>query len=300
MRMISLTVASVVAVTACASAAAPEAAVSAAAAASSVQTEDRYSLRSGRIAQGALSFWRTEPGAEVYIDKKPVKVDNDGYFVIGFNRDFDGNAELLIVFADGTEATRTLPVEKREFRIERIDNLPPSKVNKYTPEQLAQIREETAAKAAARANPSPSSYWRAGFDWPVRGRISGKYGAQRILNGVPKRFHSGTDVAAPTGTAPADFVGMPVRAPTTGKVTLAASDFYFEGGVVFIDHGQNIESVLMHLEQVLVRPGQTVTKGEIVGTVGATGRATGPHLHWTVNWQGQPVDPELIVPPMEF
>lgn len=309
MRVFSLTMASAVALSACASAAAPEgsgaavpalttsaSAVSATAAAA--QNDDRYSLRRGRIAQGAMSFWRTEPGAEVYLNKKPVKIDTDGHFVLGFDRDFEGNADLLIVFADGTEARRTLPVEKRAFNIERIDGLPSSKVSEYTPEQLAQIREESAAKAAARANPSSSSYWRAGFDWPVRGRISGKYGSQRILNGTPKRFHSGTDVAAPPGTTPAEFVGTPVRAPSTGKVTLAVPDFYFEGGLIFIDHGQDVESVLMHLSKVLVRPGQTVTKGEVIGAVGATGRATGPHLHWTVNWKGQPMDAELLVPPM--
>ena len=287
------------AVSACASAAAPvtEAAATAATTAA-VQPDSRLSLRRGRLAQGALSFWQTEPGAEVYLDKQPVQVDSDGHFVLGFDRDHEGNAELLVAFTDGTEERRLLPVETRAFDIERIDGLEESKVTPYTDEQLAQIRSETAAKAEARAVRSPSSYWRAGFDWPVRGRISGKYGSQRILNGTPKRFHSGTDIAAPVGTTPAEFEGTPVRAPSTGKVTIAVTDYYFEGGLIFIDHGQELESVMMHLSKVLVRPGQIVTKGEVIGAVGRTGRATGPHLHWTVNWKGEPMDAELLVPPM--
>lgn len=259
---------------------------------------ERYGLRRGRLAQGALSFWQTEPGSEVYLGKRQVNVDADGHFVIGFERDEEGPVELLIVFPDGTEERRLLPVEERQFRISRIDGLDESKVNPYTKEQLDQIRRESAMKAEARATRSATSYWRAGFDWPVRGRISSPYGAQRILNGTPKRFHSGTDVAAPPGMTPDEFRGTPVRAPSTGKVTLAVTDFYFEGGLILIDHGQELETALLHLSEVLVKPGQIVTKGEVIGAVGATGRATGPHLHWTVNWKGEPMDAELLVPPM--
>lgn len=123
-------------------------------------------------------------------------------------------------------------------------------------------------------------------------------GAQRILNGEPRRPHSGTDIARFPGVSYEDFVGTPVKAPSTGKVTLAEPDLYFEGGTIFIDHGQGIETVFMHLSSVDVKPGQIVAKGEVVGGVGSTGRSTGPHLHWTLNWNGTPVDPELLVPPM--
>ncbi|MEM1380546.1 MAG: M23 family metallopeptidase [Pseudomonadota bacterium] len=308
MRKLATTFVGGLMVSACMTAAAPaeapvttpmaaSAAVAATATSAALQ-DQRVSLRKGRLAQGGLSFWQTEPGAEVFLDKKPVMLSPDGHFALGFNRDYEGEAELLVVFANGEEERRSLPIEERSFRIERIDTLDEAKVNPYTKEQLDQIKDERAQKTAARSNRSEQTYWRTGFDWPVRGRISGKYGAQRILNGTPKRFHSGTDVAAPPPMTPAEFVGTPVRAPSTGRVTLAVSDFYFEGGMVFIDHGQEVESVLMHLSKVLVRPGQTVSKGEVIGAVGATGRATGPHLHWTVNWKGQPMDPELLVPPM--
>jgi len=260
------------------------------AATSAAQTRMEPGLRRGRLAQGGLSFWQTEPGSEVYIDKKPVQVDQDGHFVLGFERDFQGSAELYVVFPDGEDYRRLIPVEEREFNISRITIEDVSKVNPYTEEQLAQIRRETAKKAEARKERLKTSYWRAGFDWPVRARISSKYGNQRIVNGTPKRFHSGTDIAAPEGT--------PIYAPSHGKVTLAESDFYFEGGVIFIDHGQEVETVVMHLSKVLVKPGQIVSKGEVIGAVGSTGRSTGPHLHWTINWKGKPMDPELIMPPM--
>ena len=290
MQKIALSLGGALLVSACVTAASTAPALAEPAAVSSAaaqETRMEPGLRRGRLAQGGISFWQTEPGSEVYIDKKPVQVDRDGHFVLGCERDFQGSAQLLVVFPDGEEYRRLVPVEEREFKISRIDGLPD---NKYTDEELDQIRKETAMKAEARSQRAKTSYWRAGFDWPVRGRISSKYGNQRILNGVPKRFHSGTDIAAPTGT--------PVYAPSTGKITLAQSDFYFEGGLILIDHGQEVESAMMHLSKVLVKPGQIVSKGEVIGADGSTGRSTGPHLHWTINWKGKPMDAELLLPPM--
>lgn len=258
----------------------------------------RVSQYRGQLVQGGLSFWETEPGSEVFLDGKPVPIDSDGHFILGFGRDHDVDAQLLVIFPDGGEERRTLPVGERKFQISRVDGLPPAKVTPYTDEQIKQIREEQALKAEARSRRTKTSYWRAGFDWPVRGRISSQYGAQRILNGEPRRPHSGTDVAAPPGTTPMEFQGTDVRAPSTGVVTLAREGMYFEGGLIFIDHGQELESAMLHLSRVDVEPGQTVTKGEVIGAVGMTGRATGPHLHWTVNWKGTPMDAELLVPPM--
>lgn len=261
--------------------------------------QQRTYLYKGEPAQAALTFWKTEAGSDVFLDGKLVPVDREGHFAIGFGRDHEGDAELRIIYPDGTSLVETIAVADREFPISRIDGLPPSKVNTFTDEQLAKIGEDRELKNAARADRTATSYWRAGFDWPVKGRISTRMGAQRILNGNPARPHSGTDVAAPPGTTPMEFQGTDIRAPSTGRVTLAHDDMYFEGGLVFIDHGQEIESVLMHMSRVDVKPGQIVTKGEVIGAVGMTGRATGPHLHWTLNWRGTPMDPQLLVPPME-
>ncbi|MCQ8184816.1 M23 family metallopeptidase [Parvularcula maris] len=259
---------------------------------------ERVSLTRGRLVQAGLSFWVTEPGTRVTLDGDPVAVDSDGHFALGFGRDYEGRADIVLTYPDGTVEERKPLIGEREFPVSRIDNLDPAKVNPYTEEQLSKIRADQELKRAARADRAATSYWRAGWDWPVRGRISGKMGAQRILNGDPKRPHSGTDIAAPVGTSPMDFQGTDIRAPSTGKITLAESDMYFEGGLIFIDHGQGIESAMLHLSRVDVKPGQIVTKGEVIGAVGMTGRATGPHLHWTVNYNGTPVDPELLVPPM--
>ena len=128
------------------------------------------------------------------------------------------------------------------------------------------------------------------FQWPVEGRISGVYGSQRILNGIPKRPHFGIDIAAPAGT--------PIRAPAVGLVTLAADDHYYTGGTVILDHGHGLTSAFLHLQEVRVAPGQTVAQGEVIGTLGATGRATGPHLDWRINWFDQRLDPAFFVPPM--
>jgi murein DD-endopeptidase MepM/ murein hydrolase activator NlpD len=251
--------------------------------------------RSGQLAQGGLSFWKTKPGSQIFLDGEPVPADGEGHFALGFDRDHAGSAELVVILPDGSEERRTLAIEDRAFPESRIDGLPPSKVTPYSDEDLTQIRREQKLKAQARATKTKTSYWRSGFAWPVYGRISGVYGSQRILNGEPKRPHSGTDVAAPPGTTPMQFQGTEIRAPSAGIVTLAREGMFFEGGLILIDHGQEIESAMLHLSRVDVKPGDVVVKGEVIGAVGMTGRATGPHLHWTVNWKGQPMDAELLV-----
>lgn len=255
-------------------------------------------LERGRLAQGGLTFWRTEPGSDAFLDGKLIEVDRDGYFTMGFGRDHGDSAELRVVFPDGTTDTRDLVIEDRDFPESRITITDDTKVNPYSAEDLAQIREERELKNAARANVARTAYWRAGFDWPVKGRISGVFGSRRIYNGEPRRPHSGVDVAAPPGTTPMEFQGTDVRAPSSGVVTLAEPDMFFEGGTIFIDHGLGLETTLLHLSRVDVRPGQVVNKGQVVGAVGMTGRATGPHLHWGLNWNRQPIDAALVVGPM--
>ena len=241
----------------------------------------------GQFAQGGLIFGQTAPGAEVRLDGKKVLVGEDGKFVFGFGRDAAPTVLLTVALPDGPTTRRSLEIADREFKVQRIDGLDQSKVSGFTEKQLEKIGQDRKKKDTARANSAPQAFWAVGFDWPVTGRISGVFGSQRILNGEPKRPHSGVDVARPTGT--------PVRAPADGVITLAETGMYFEGGLVFLDHGHWVESAFLHLSRVDVEPGQAVKKGDIIGAIGATGRATGPHLHWSVRWSDRLVDPQLLV-----
>jgi len=244
----------------------------------------RHSL-SGTLAQGGLVFGQTEPGAKVRLDGDDVMVGEGGEFVIGFGRDSAATSLLVVTLPDGAVERRSIDIEDREFPVQRIDGLDQSKVSGFTEEQLAKIAVDSEKKKSARSATQAAADWAHGFTWPVTGRISGVFGSQRILNGEPKRPHSGVDVAAQTGT--------PVRAPAPGVVTLAEGDMYFEGGLVLIDHGHWLESAFLHMSRIDVEPGQRVEKGDIIGAVGATGRVTGPHLHWSMKWVGRLVDPQL-------
>lgn len=241
----------------------------------------------GAFSQGGLVFGQTEPGSELRLNGDKVMVGEGGRFVFGFGRDSDPSALVVVTLPDGEVERHALTIEKRDFPVQRIDGLDQSKVSGFTQEQLAKIAVDSALKKAARASSQDKADWAGGFDWPVTGRISGVFGSQRILNGEPKRPHSGLDVAAPRGT--------PVRAPAAGIVTLAETDMYFEGGLVLLDHGHWLESAFLHLSRLDVEPGQRVEKGDIIGAVGATGRATGPHLHWSIKWVGRLVDPRLTL-----
>ncbi len=244
----------------------------------------RYSVE-GTFAQGGLVFGQAEPGASVHLDGDAVMVGDDGRFVIGFGRDSAPTSLLVVTFADGAVERNSITIEDREFPVQRIDGLDQSKVSGFTEAQLAKIAIDSKKKKAARASTQSAADWARGFDWPVTGPISGVFGSQRILNGEPKRPHSGVDVAAPTGT--------PIKAPASGVVTLAEEGMYFEGGLVLIDHGHWLESAFLHMSRIDVEPGQRVEKGDIIGAVGATGRVTGPHLHWSMKWIGRLVDPQL-------
>ncbi len=240
----------------------------------------------GAFSQGGLVFGKTLPGATVTLDAEPVMVGQAGDFILGFGRDHGATALLVVALPDGPTLRRALEIADRAFPVDRIDGLDQSKVSGFTEEQLARIAVEQEKKKAARAATDPSPFWAAGFSWPVTGRISGVFGSQRILNGEAKTPHSGVDVAAPLGT--------PIKAPAAGVVRLADPDLYFEGGLVLIDHGQWLESAFLHMSRLDVKPGDRVEKGQVIGAVGATGRATGPHMHWSLRWTGTLVDPELV------
>ncbi len=243
----------------------------------------------GTFSQGGLIFGQTLPRSAVRLDGKDVMVDDTGRFVLGFGRDSALTALLTVTLPDGEIIRRTLELADKTFAEQRIDGLDQSKVSGFTEAQLEKIYADQTKKNAAREKTHDRADWAEGFEWPVTGRISGVFGSRRILNGEPKRPHSGVDVAGPTGT--------PVRAPVGGIVTLAEEDMYFEGGLILLDHGHWVESAFLHLSRLDVEPGQRVEKGDIIGAIGATGRATGPHLHWSVRWLAfnRLVDPQLLV-----
>lgn len=240
----------------------------------------------GSLAQGGLVIGTVAPGAAVSLNGSPVRVAPDGRFVIGFGRDADLSQTLLVKTPDGKAETLSLSLEQREFQIERVDGLPPKTVTP-PPEYYERRKIETGLVREARKVSSDLMDWAVGFQLPAKGRISGVYGSQRILNGEPRSPHYGLDVAAPTGT--------PVGAPAAGIVRLARSDFLLEGGIIIIDHGYGVSSTLMHLNSVDVAEGQMVAQGEPVGTLGATGRASGPHVDWRINWFNTRIDPALVV-----
>jgi len=177
----------------------------------------------------------------------------------------------------------------RDYNIQRVEGVPKKTVNPG-PEYYQRIRAEAAAARKARAVRFDLPYYLQNFQWPVTGPISGVYGSQRYYNGTPRRPHYGVDIARPTGT--------PVLAPAAGVVTLAHDDMFFSGGTLILDHGQGLSSSFLHLSKLIVEVGQTIEQGQIIAEVGASGRVTGPHLDWRMNWLDQRVDPQLLVPPM--
>ncbi len=238
--------------------------------------------------QGSLVIGTPPPETvALSLDGRDIPIASDGRFLIGFDRDAPAAARLVARLADGRELVEPLIVARRAWRIESI-NLP-RPTGGPTPE-FQRIREaELVRIGAARVQRSASSGWSNRFIWPARGRISGVFGSQRIYRGgVPAAYHSGTDLAAGPGAT--------VFAPADGVVTLAPPPaFSLEGNLVILDHGMGLTSAFLHLASARVRPGQLVRQGEPIGTVGATGRATGPHLHWSLVWNGARIDPQAVV-----
>ncbi|WP_374603758.1 M23 family metallopeptidase [Arenimonas sp.] len=238
------------------------------------------------LAQGDLVVGRTQPGSEVVYGDRSLRVDGQGRFVFGLGRDEAGPVSLLVKLPDGRLETVMRPVAGREWKIERVDGVPQQTVTP-DPAIAARIAREQAKVVAARERDDGRSDFAEGFRWPLQGRISGVYGSQRIYNGTPRSPHSGLDVAAPTGT--------PIRAPAAGVVTFADPGLYLTGGTVLLDHGHGVSSNFLHLSKLDVAVGDRVEAGQVIGQVGATGRATGPHMHWGMNWFGVRVDPRAVL-----
>ena len=236
--------------------------------------------------QGGLLIGTTDVANRVWLDNKKVRVANDGTFIIGFGRDTT-SVELRVQLENGEQEVQTIAVQSRQYKIERVDGLPPSKVNPKGEAVLKRIRAESKQVKAVRARDDDRQDFSDGFIWPAKGRISGVYGSQRILNGEPKWPHFGIDIAAPTG--------KPVVAPAPGIVTMAHSNMYYSGGTLIIDHGHGLTSTFLHLSKILVKVGDKVDQGSLVAKIGATGRVTGPHLDWRMNWFNVRLDAELLV-----
>ena len=239
----------------------------------------------GQLVQGGLLTGRVVSGTPVSVMGKPVRVSTEGLFLVAFGRDATQPVELKA----GSVSCMLQP-QKRVYKISRIDGLPPRKVSPRAPEDLARIRAENAAIRDVRRVDSPATDFAGGFRWPLTGRLSGVFGAQRILNGKPRRYHNGVDIAAPIGT--------PIVASAPGRVVLVHEDMFFAGKTVILDHGHGLTSVYIHMSAITVKERQRVETGGMIGRVGMTGRASGPHLHWGVTLFGTHVDPQLLTGPM--
>ena len=239
----------------------------------------------GKFTQGHFIIGKTDPKAEILVGKKSVKVSEDGFFVFGIDRDrkYDLTFTKKV---NGEKIVITKKVNKRKYNIQRIDGLEESKVT--PPESVyKRIKKENNAIGEARAINSNLQFFREKFIMPVEGIISGVYGSQRILNGKPKWPHYGIDIAAKQGTV--------IKSSASGIVTLAEDDLYYTGGTVIMDHGHGISTIYSHLENVLVSVGEKINQEDIIGTVGSTGRSTGPHLDFRVNWFQTRLDPMTLL-----
>ncbi len=239
----------------------------------------------GKFQQGHFIIGKTDPTAKIIIDKKQVKVSEDGFFVFGLDRDrkFDLTITKIV---NGKKDKIIKKVLKRKYNIQRIDGLEESKVT--PPESVyKRIKEENNKIGKARAINSDLPFFKNQFIMPVEGIISGVYGSQRILNGKPKWPHYGIDIAAKQGTM--------IKSSGSGIVTMAEDDLYYTGGTIIMDHGHGISTIYSHLENVMVSVGDKINQGDIIGTVGSTGRSTGPHLDFRVNWFQTRLDPMSII-----
>ena len=240
----------------------------------------------GKFIQGHFIIGKTEPNSKIIINKKEIKVSKDGYFVFGIDRDrkFD---VLITMINNGKKEKIIKKVFKRKYKIQRIDGLPENKVT--PPEEVyKRIKKENNAIGEARAINSELQFFKQKFIMPVEGIISGVYGSQRILNGKPRWPHYGIDIAAKQGTM--------IKSSGSGKVTMAEDDLYYTGGTVIMDHGHGISTIYSHLENVLVSVGDLINQGDVIGTVGSTGRSTGPHLDFRINWFQTRLDPMSVLP----
>lgn len=240
----------------------------------------------GKLEQGGLVIGTAPPGSTITFGQRSVPTAADGTFLVGLSRDADAAASLTITAPSGEREIRALQIAKRDWRIDRVNGVPQNLVTP-DPDTAARIAEDSKLLRAARAVLETEPFYRTGLIRPAEGRISGVYGSQRILNGTPGSVHGGLDIANVTGT--------PIKAAADGVVTLANPGLVLSGGTVLINHGYGLQTSYIHMSRLDVKDGQHVKQGDVIGAIGATGRVTGPHLHFSVLWFDTGLDPETIL-----
>ncbi|EKE87049.1 M23 family metallopeptidase [Idiomarina xiamenensis] len=239
----------------------------------------------GELTQGALLIGEAPAGSQVTLNGEKLSQTADGEFVFGFGRDAKLQHKLVVVTATGERIEKVLQLTPREYQIDRVEGVPQETVTP-DPEQVARAKKDAEQVWLARQQHSTRDDFLTPVIAPAHGRISGVYGSQRYFNGEPRRPHYGQDIAAPVGAA--------VVAPWPGKVVLAVPDMFYSGGTLIIEHGYGVTTTYLHLSHILVKVGERVEQGDDIAEVGATGRATGPHLDWRVNWGQERLDPALL------
>lgn len=242
----------------------------------------RFSV-TGAMTQGSLAQGSAPPGSLVALDGRPLRVTDNGRFAFGFGPDQTKAALVTVRYPDNGGDSRSFTPTPRSYEEQKVDGLPQHTVTP-PPEVRARIAREAESIYLARLSDSGGADFLSGFDWPAPGILSGVFGSRRIDNGVPMSPHYGVDMAAPTGT--------PIQAPADGRVVIC-DDYYLDGGFTLIDHGQGVTTSYLHQSKQLVKAGEVVKRGQRIGLIGATGRATGPHLHWAMNWFEVRLDPSL-------
>jgi murein DD-endopeptidase MepM/ murein hydrolase activator NlpD len=241
----------------------------------------------GDFIQGALIRGRTDPTANVTLDGRKLSLTKDGHFVFGVAYDRDTPAQLKIALVEGAVEEKLIDLAKRTYSVQNINGLP-EKFVEPPKSVLARFERDNKLIGAARARDTDEAWFADEFEWPVKGPVTGVYGSQRVLNGVPKRPHFGVDIAAPEG--------RPIKAPVGAIVAMAEEDLYYTGGTMILDHGHGVSTSYLHMSRLDAKVGDRVAKGDVIGLVGKTGRATGPHLCWRLNWFAERLDAALVVP----
>lgn len=239
----------------------------------------------GEWRQGAILIGRAAPNEQIEFLGRKVPIAPDGQFVLGLGRDAASPA-VLTSFLNGHSETHEFIVKMREYPVQHVNGVPQQTVEPSV-QQVERSKHEAQLVADARKANLPLLFFAQPFKWPLLGTVTGVYGSQRVYNGVPKAPHYGVDIAKPVGTL--------VYAPAGGLVTLAHPDMFFSGGTLIVDHGYGLSSTFIHLSKILVKQGYSVIQGQKIALVGQTGRASGPHLHWAMNWFDTRVDPLSIV-----
>ncbi|HSC66899.1 MAG TPA: M23 family metallopeptidase [Cellvibrio sp.] len=243
----------------------------------------------GEWQQGGLIIGKVPQGTQVEYRGKKLHISSAGEFVIGLGRDADKQAVFFTIDSAGVRQEHKFAVKTRTYNIQKITGVPQQTVEP-DPAQVERAKREAQMAADARKGDLPLTFFAQPFEWPLIGPVTGVYGSQRFYNGVPNSPHYGVDIAKPVGTI--------VHAPAGGVVTLVHPDMFFSGGTLIIDHGHGLSSTFIHLSKILVQKGDAITQGQAIAKVGKTGRATGPHLDWRMNWFEERIDPQLLVKPM--